>query len=65
MFIARSGPILVKKLFKPLTSSLSFETNVLITKLFGNVLPVELPVTLLYIFHVSLMFFLCLLSIFV
>ena len=38
--------------------SFLFEINLLlITKLFGNVLAVELPVAFLNIFHVSLMLF--------
>ena len=58
-FFARSGPILIKKLFKPFTISFLFVINLLsITKLLGNVLPVELPATFLNIFHISIMFFL-------
>ena len=60
MIFVRSGPILVKKLFKLFTISFLFELNLLlITKLFGNVLPVKLPVTFLNIFcflNVFLMF---------
>ena len=59
-------PILVKKLLKSFTISFLFEINLLsITKLLWKVLAVELPVTFLNIFHVSLMLFLCLLRIFV